>query len=55
MDLLSLDSRPIRGIARPDIVGVEDRFHATAWKKVSENSSKTLSDIQLSDVKLLTF
>ena len=55
MDLLSWNLGRVDGIARPDVVRVEVRFHTTAWKTDSKNSSKTLSDIQLLDVKLWTF
>ena len=55
MNLLSRDSGHVGGIARPDVVGVEEQFHATTWKIDFENYSKTLSDIQLLDVKLWIF
>ena len=55
MDLLSQDLYRVGGIARPDIVVVEERYLATAWKTAFAKSSKTLSEIQQSDLKLWTF
>ena len=44
-----------RWYAPTDVVGVQQRFHATRRKTAYGKSSKNLSAIQLSDLKLWTF
>ena len=46
MDLLSRYLGRVGGIARPEVVVVELRFHATTWRRAFENYLENLSAIQ---------
>jgi len=49
MDLFSRYCGGVGGTTRTDIVGVEQGFNATLWKRASGNSFKNIGAIQQSD------
>ena len=53
MDLLSRYSSRVNGIARPDVVGVEYRFHATPRKIASEKLMKNF--LELSNGRIYSY